>query len=726
MYKTFAAAFAAILASLLLTCVPFGPPDDYEEYTYTDVEYSPDGSSLTIYLDGSAPVRHSRALTLSLAKAGHDFFEVAFHHPETNTVARAVWETGHAAGVSGVVRNIDYASAFSSGAALGSGQGAAILFVGKKSDRTLLAVGKLAQVNGEVGTFIGPDAKTVTFEVAALKAGVSSNSSSSSFKTDAISPAGQDVYTSISAANTDVFNVVIGVRPFPLFRLDKAGSQYVHGEYQFEVVSSTTGPFAGIEFETYYRRGIIQKAPVPPPAPPSADSIVKYPTATVVTTGGGGSVTYNRIPRYSVGDGQYQTVKFNIITDYEIDGVTTVAAANIAAANTPFSNPVQFRIGPTSSIMNSHVFAFSFQVPVYPLTNIDSRAGEFSWYLRPGYDSYRDDLDDGIGGSGGAILIGTGDFEQAASASIYVKTLPDKTKYNGVTSTAAAGPWIFDTEGIEIYRQLEGSTNLVNLTDVFFVIKNAKLTTGGAAGVDIALKTGGNIQTLLEANHVSGKVTITVEYYGSPVVTNGQLPFIEATPSNPSYLVRNPGYISGGGVATTYITEFYIYYVPLPAGINFDVPDNRRFTITDSEDFNRFQATLNGSTGGTYIVALFHDFNLGSLVCPAGANVTLVIVAGNPDIIIGKSGTNVFNNNNRNNTYYIGVWPFDEILSAGGYAFESQPFYINAGGSYVGCNITANPPTGPNNSSYFIYGTGTKNVINMGATIINSGYLWQP
>jgi len=771
-FTTFAAvAFAAILISLLLTCVPFGPPDDYddEDYVYTDVEYSPDGSLVTIYLDGSAPVRQNRALTKSLAILGHDLFEVAFAYKNNSgqvAVARSVWETGHAAGISGVYREgagVDY-SLVRNVSSMGSDTGSAILFVGKKSDRTLLAVGRLAQVDGVGDRYGNPtvnppvaptpipnitkNTRTVTFEVAALKAGVNLTPTSSSFWTDS-EVATPTNYDNISPGNTKVLNVLIGQKPFPLFRLPYTTGRYMHGVYKFNVVTNTSGRN---DFNRYYVDGIIQKTPVA--AITGGDTVVRYPTATVAT------VDYNRIPRYPVGDNKWNTVLDSSIIEYA--GVdqnnpqphtsTTagtrvrVSTSSIAAAGTPFNNgqnnpdnPVnpnndnneglRFEIGPvpTETNTNGLVFAFSFEVPVYPLTNLDSRGDGFSWYLRPGYDSYRDDLDDGIGGTGGAILIGTGDFDSTTNNSIYLYRPPSKTKYNG----RGTDPWKFSLDDIDIWRLQGASATPVFLSDCFFVIKNARLTPGGPIIGDIALKpNASDIQTILANNNADGKVTITIEYYGPPVNMNGTDPFIETSPSNLNYLVRNT--IGAGGYtgeATTYITEFFIYYFDLPSNINLNIPDNQRFAITNREDFTRVEhimTTMNA--GGTILLALFHNYDLNTITLRAGVQFTVVIVAGTPDIIIGKSGTTAIDNNNQNHTYLIGVWPFDEILAVQGKAIESQPFYINTGGSYQQALDPAGNPTTPTQPpvGYFISGTGNKNIIRSGVTVFNLGNLTSP
>jgi len=120
----------------------------------------------------------SRALTYENAQAFHDYFEAVFYHPDTQTVARAVWDIGVTPELRGVYRTtegIDY-SYITSEAVTTADEGCAVLFVGSKADKTLLAVGKLSGVDGTPGdTTIDLNTKSVTFEVDALKAGVNTN-----------------------------------------------------------------------------------------------------------------------------------------------------------------------------------------------------------------------------------------------------------------------------------------------------------------------------------------------------------------------------------------------------------------------------------------------------------------------------------------------------------------------------------------------------------------------
>jgi len=712
-------AIAAILVSFLFTCRPFGAGDNdvsSDRITYTDYEYSRDGRSLTIYLDGSTPVRHSRALTMANTKLGHDLFEVAFmyYNGSQYAIARAVWETGHAAGVSGVVRDVDYGKAF-----FETGDtAAAIVFVGKKSDKTLLAVGSLTHVDGVAGTIIGANSRTVTFSVTPLTAGTNSNSTSSSFITDAGNRSSIDDYNNINSAPTVtlVKNVMISGKPFPLFNLYESNSVpaggYVHGRYKFEVFSNN--------FEALYRKGILQKSGIE----------LVYPPATPAGTG------TPRAPRYPVGDNNWETSETSILQPLPVDTSTIVVARNITPSDTPFQNLVEFRFGPivppptaTPPANSNHVFAFSFQIPVYPLTNVDGRSSGELWYLRPGYDSYLYDLDDGLGGTGGSILIGTGLFEESINNSLILSKLPDKTKYNGVVP--AVNPWEFNIDGIKLLLRT-GSGTIPVTNDLYYVVTTR--ADASPSSTEILIDPGDpNILSILEDCQVDGRVRVKIEYYGLPVTQDPispQPPFNGTTTGS----TRNTAY--NGGLPLT--GEFSIYYFIIPSmpGFSFDSDPANFFAITNDEDWRRvLNNNMNTSTGGVYVFVFFKSFDIGQILnVRAGFRHFIVVLSGEPDIVIGQSVNSVFADNDQSNVYYLGVWPFDEVLTAGGKAVTSQPFYINAGGSYTDCldangNIITPPAPVPPGGRYFISGANVapvSNIYTSGITWFNPGRMNQP
>jgi len=674
-------AAAAILASFLLTCIP-GPPDDKEDFVlpeFTDVEYSRDGGLVTIYLDGSAPVRNSRALSLENAKLGHDLFEVAFM--SGSTIARAVWEKGHAAGVNGVARGVDYTSAVSGGA------GSAILFVGKKSDRTLLAVGRLTHVNNGAGNVetavISAATRSVTFTVAALKTGVSDDPYASSFTTNA------RTLGTVGAGNTYVMPVTIGEKDFPLFNLDPipTGTKTISASYQFEVASGSA--VVPNLFDSTYAGGIIRKGPM------RVTQALDYPSSTPAKFGW-------RVPRYPIGDGEsedWATSADSIIgIPIDVDTLTPVTPANNNGPITSapaFENPAQFTFG-SDAAHNKEAFAFSFEIPVYPLTNIDGRGGtnEFSWYIRPGYDSYWLDLDDGLG-NGGSILIGTGQFVESVTYSLSVKKKPEKTRYT-------SAPYIFDLAGIVVYLNAGTLPGVVGIDDLYFII-------GGTV-----VRPGDNIGTLMAsvAAANNGIVKVTVEYYGPPVtqptpstilpyIVNGSIPV--GTPGRYESNYDNWRASGGGRFLETF---FELYYIVLPAG--FSTPtDARRYVIVNQENANALNGLLNLPAGSSCLLVFMDSFDLGGIYIPS--NILVIIIAGKEGIVLGKTAvTGAINHNNTTSNYYFGVWPFDEILSVQGTAINSQLFYINPEGSHT--NVDKEDFTILDNDAQmggtFIYGTG--------------------
>jgi hypothetical protein len=695
-------ALAAILVSLLFTCIP-GPPD-YEDFVlpeFTDVEYSPDGGSVTIYLDGSAPVRSSRALNFELAKLGHDLFEVAFM--SGTTVARAVWETGHAAGVSGVARDVDYTSAVPGGA------GSAILFVGKKSDRTLLAVGRLTHVNNGAGNvetaLVTADTRSVTFTVAALKAGVSDDRYASSFTTNARTQPIVIDDSTVSADNTYVTPVTIGEKDFPLFNLDPApsGTKTISARYRFEVASGSVA-VPGLLNSTYVG-GILRGGSM------RITQATDYPSSIEPKFGYG-------IPRYPIGDGETENwaTSADSITGIPIDvdlvTLSTVTPANnngSVASNPAFENPARFTFN-SNVVHDKEAFAFSFQIPVYPLTNIDNRRTTgFMWYIRPGYDSYWLDLDDGLG-NGGSILIGTGQFTESVTHSLSVKKKPEKTRYNGT----GTDPWQFDLTGIVVYVNAGTLPRVVGTDELYFIIDRDPTEPGvggtlvGGPGVSPPLPN--DFRNLLMGSaSTNGIVRVYVEYYGAPEVRQPDDP-IGTLPYNPDGSSNYTAWrASGGGVPLW--TYFELYYIVLPAGFTTPDQDTARFVIVNQENANALNVLLNAiPSGGSCLLVFMDSFDLGGVVL--NNSILVIVIAGKEGIVLGKTaaaGTNgAINHNGTTSTYYLGVWPFDEILSVQGTAINSQLFYINPAGSHT--NVDKEDFTIINNGAQmggtFISGTG--------------------
>jgi hypothetical protein len=616
----------AILASFLFTCKPFVPDDldeSGDEITYTDVVYSQDGKSVTIYLDGAVPIssRQSRALNLRLAQFGHDFFEVAFYHQATNTTARATWETGHAAGVNGVARNVNYASADP-----GSGA-AAILFVGKKSDRTLLAVGSLIGTDDPEGgaTFVSANTKSVTFLVAALEAGVrfDDEKADSSFWTNSGAGGG------INAGNTIMTEILVGRSMFPLFWLpapatNVAPAVTVNARYTIKTVAPTV-------ISTYINGiRVAETTPSFSSVAPDYHNHLKTP------------------PQIPLGNGGHEDTSLF----YQIESGTRITMAT-QTAGTAFNNEINFTFQ-TYYADDGKINAFYFEIPVYPL----SAAGNpGKWYIRPGYDSYLKDLDNGRGGTGGAILYGIGDLGDLVY-SLQVTKQPVKINYSNHYN------YEFDVTGLITYMMVASyRIRKVEISELTFQVGV------GRPGGPITLTPG---DLLI-------KTTAPAHNYFTQFGTNGML-IITAT------------FVENG---TPYPAEFIVYdgeHTGLNIGDPANILPGNRFILHSWLDLiDLYHAMDTGGTGGTFVIVTYFSMNLVETLHFSQVGNTFIIMAASPDVIIGKGAANGafqhYSGSNGNN-YFLGVWPFNEPFSVDGMALESYPFTINTTGPFEQVNTT--------------------------------------
>jgi hypothetical protein len=371
MKKTFLAVFVALLAMLVVACDGFAPQND----GIPSVQYTTDGNtikSVMLRLDGEggAGQNMSRALTDNLAKAGHDYFEVVFFKSATE-LARASWELGDAAGIKNVPRNFAYES-------IGGVADAtkAILFVGRKADKTLLAVGLLTAVdNLSTDLTITPTSKTATFTVTALTAGANITAATSSFWTAAAAaPTGV-----IAAAGTNIEPVTDRntSATFPMYRIPANVAQ-TNASYTIDCTDTTTvGGLVGIN---KYLPGILIAA-VPPGIQP-------------------------RIPRFPRGGGLAWELEGPFAASTKV--IFEPASNNVA--DLPLTAATNFRIATNSTPDQEGVIAFTFAIPVYAINKAEP-AGvpkPITWEISPSFGRNRYDLDDGKGSLGGSILLGIG------------------------------------------------------------------------------------------------------------------------------------------------------------------------------------------------------------------------------------------------------------------------------------------------------------------------------
>jgi len=381
-------------------CSCFDAPEVIDEPFYTDVEYSEDGRFVTLYLDGSAPVPSNRALNKYIAQLGYNFFEVTFCYNDSGTyrIIRASWELGEPAGVTGVTREVNYYGTNPVGLP-DSGQGSVVLFVGERSDKTLLAVGTLSYIdNTPIATsgIITLSTTKVTFELNALKAGVSAAVAGSSFKT--ISPAPPGTLSNIPGK--------IGGVDFPYFPVPADAS--ITASYTFGFDAAAHG-YSFYQPAIIYAGGataiIIRPEWTFPPNTKKTDSI--YPFSNAVTETTRVAVTYPS----TVGNAFDGTMLLTISTAGE----------------------------PSPAIA-----ALTLRVPVLAVRNTDNPV---SWFIKPGFGSYHMELDNGKYENGGAVLLGIGVTGGTVAAGIEVKGTPQKYYPGSMT---------FTLEGLQVlFRESE-------------------------------------------------------------------------------------------------------------------------------------------------------------------------------------------------------------------------------------------------------------------------------
>ena len=350
-------AISAVFFSSCVFSADYPPPDDDDNFT--DVVYSSDGKSITIYLEGGVPVTsQSRALNTNLARMGHDFFEAVFFGGDGQPTARASWEIGQSARISGVP-SVNYGTAIDSDPT----KPAAIIFVGRSSCRTLLAVGTISSTNGtgSDGDLTDNTITSVTFAVSALDAGTGG----------AGFPRTTSSYTALNSSSLTYAALTVN--------LSAAASPPVK-MLPLHVISE--------DDETQMRFTV--------------GGINDYLAG--VRIAGNGSVEQRTPPRF---------IAQNNRIALDVTPLATAVSASMPAltAESAFTGYFDIDITPEASNPNrSGFFSLTFQVPVYAVNQQSSSSGNpaVNWFIRPCFGQYRYDLDDGTNGLGGSVLLYAG------------------------------------------------------------------------------------------------------------------------------------------------------------------------------------------------------------------------------------------------------------------------------------------------------------------------------
>lgn len=381
MKKILLTGIVILIAVFFVTCEEFFPAE--KEVEYTDVEYSLDGSSVTVYLDGVGVPKTGaqRAMTTDLAKLAYDYFEVIFITSTTN--ARASWELGQSAGISGVYRTtagVDYKWDNTPSATVGR----ALMFVGRKDSKLLLGIGQIGLVDadppgtgtlpGIIDALIKSDSQKVVFFIEPIKTGLTATG---------------DTGTPV----VDSFDFVTGSTDVASWtRAD-------HSQY----ISLGTSP--AVQYPLYTL----------PQKKDSTGGAIAEPEQHATYTFGGGASTFKniimlngaikierRLPRYLDGGRYYAPKGANFDTKSLVSYRGTAPSAGSALNNVI---PLVF------TTKGNGMFSFYIEVPVYMVNkNTATNSGPAAeiWKIRTGFGSELVSLDDGKDGIGGCVLMGVG------------------------------------------------------------------------------------------------------------------------------------------------------------------------------------------------------------------------------------------------------------------------------------------------------------------------------
>jgi hypothetical protein len=268
---------------------------------------------------------------------------------------------------------------------LGTGTGMhdttkAVLLVGRKADKTRLALGGLSEVRNSSGPmpqglYIDSTSTTATFTVTAidLKLTLSANKANSSFQTGQRS---NDIPSVVNTKIVDVENKITGDK-FPMY--------CIPAEATYLVYYIPAYLYFDYEFFSMFGSSLINPRAVPPIR-------VKWPPRYTSAADGR---TYELPPPYAsnliIRSISYQTINNPFIWNYSI-----------------YLYPQGF---PPSGGVKEGVAAFTFEVPFNGISRFPSNAGiePIEWFFRPSLRSAMYDLDN-ESGMGGSILICVGDY----------------------------------------------------------------------------------------------------------------------------------------------------------------------------------------------------------------------------------------------------------------------------------------------------------------------------
>jgi hypothetical protein len=396
----FAGMIVILVMMFTVTCEAVVPVEADEEIQWTDVEYSKDGSEITLYVDGTKPIpvtKADRAVNKEIAMMVFDYFEVIFVGATAANVARTAWELGQSAGIADLPR-VAYADT-SPGAAANAGEAAtniAAMFVGKNSDKTLLGVGRMTAVNGVAGqdcTVAGLN--RVTFSISAIQSGLLGFNERVEGTTGLTNPV-----VAVTGVVQDSFNYAAsGAAGYVAKTVTNAPERQTLGgvQYPYFVLPENPTPIAFVNAN--YTFGFRVGAAAPINAVGYFSSVIRHINDPLEAV----PIAQKRTPRFMEG-GSYREPKERWTATCKLAFNPDTYGAN----TTGFTNPVPLQFTPKGS----GIFSFYLQIPVYLLSKTANATAYATggtnwqrWYIRTGVGSELYSLDDGIANGGCCLMM---------------------------------------------------------------------------------------------------------------------------------------------------------------------------------------------------------------------------------------------------------------------------------------------------------------------------------
>jgi len=334
----------------------------------------------TVTLEYAPPASTSRSLSLPLARAATDFYEVIFVNDDTSKIWRRNFKEGE------IVRMTIDAGTYNN-----TSDYHAYMFAGRQSTNTLLAVGKISLVEYKDATpdnttTFAIDANTfrVTFELEALETNVRAHAQSS-FKswnvanTNPTHPAANEDYVD----GESVVMASICNQSVPVFTIPKDIATEGTIEIKNSLASAIKAIFSADIFDS---KGFFEEG-------------LDATMADVAITVSAGSDYLSATPA-DVPDAFW-------VNDIEIGSVDNIVGLRIPITMTPQEREI-------NSVMTyvDGLAVFTYSIPVYLFDNgtAENSVAATEWYLAGGLTNPLYDLGPEVDSQGGKIILGLGDL----------------------------------------------------------------------------------------------------------------------------------------------------------------------------------------------------------------------------------------------------------------------------------------------------------------------------